>query len=285
MAEYFALQAAFFFAISHIFIRRGLVTSDAFTGSFISLVMTAVTLVTLSPLFIPLSLFWTPAVGYFIAAGIFAPALGRIFSYKGIERVGVGRSVPIANSSPMFSSILAVLVLGEIWTLQNFLGTTLVVLGVVILSRTHRGLGQWRKIDLVYPLAAALSFGMSAILRKLGLLVQNVPLVAATVTSTAGLLFAMAMLQMQGGWRALALSRRGSTWFFAAGLCNTSAMLSVFYGLSFGRVVIVEPLAATNPVLAILLSAIFLKDLEVVTFRVVVGALCTVVGTMLGVTS
>lgn len=285
MAEYFALQAAFFFAISHIFIRRGLVTSDAFTGSFISLGITAVVLLTLSPLFVPLALFWTPAVGYFIAAGIFAPALGRTFSYKGIERVGVGRSVPVANSSPMFSSILAVLILGEIWTLRNFLGTTLVVLGVVILSRARSGLGQWRKIDLIYPVAAALSFGISAILRKRGLLVQNVPLVAATVTSTAGLLFAMAMLQMQGGWRALGLSRRGSAWFFAAGLCNTSAMLSAFYGLSFGRVVIVEPLSATNPVLAILLSAIFLRDLEVVTFRVVAGALCTVVGTVLVVTS
>jgi len=49
--------------------------------------------------------------------------------------------------------------------------------------------------------------------------------------------------------------------------------------------VIVEPLVSTNPVLSILLSAIFLKDLETVTSRVIAGALCTVVGTILVVTS
>jgi len=69
-----------------------------------------------------------------------------------------------------------------------------------------------------------------------------------------------------------------------AGLFNTAAMLSVFYALSFGKVVIVEPLVAANPVLSLLLTALFLKDLEVISFRVLVGALCTVVGTILVVT-
>lgn len=285
MAEYFALQAAFCFAVSHIFIRRGLVTSDALTGSFISLGITAVTLATLAPFIVPLSSFRTPAVGYFIAAGIFAPAMGRMLTYKGIERIGVARSVPISNSSPMFSSILAVLVLGEIWPLRNVIGTTLVVLGVVILSRTQSAQGQWRKIDLLYPLAASVAFGISSNLRKLGLLTQNVPLMAATVTSTAGFLVAAAVIQMQGGRRILTLSRQGCAWFFAAGLCNTAASLSVFYGLSFGKVVIVEPLAATNPVLTLIFSAIFLKDLEAITRRVILGAACTVAGSILVVTS
>ncbi|MBI2359128.1 MAG: EamA family transporter, partial [Deltaproteobacteria bacterium] len=74
-------------------------------------------------------------------------------------------------------------------------------------------------------------------------------------------------------------------WFFAAGMMNTAAVLSGFYALSLGKVVIVEPLVGTNPVLSLLLSAIFLKDLEVVTPRVIVGALCTVLGTVLVVTT
>jgi uncharacterized membrane protein len=138
MAEYFSLQAALCFATSHILIRRGLVTSNAVTGSFISLGMTALILWLLLPFFVPLSSLWTPAVWYFLVAGVFAPGLGRT--------------------------------------------------------------------------------------------------------------------------------------------------LSVFHALSFGDVVVVEPLVSSNPVLSLILSAVFLKDLETVTPRVVLGALCTVLGTILVVT-
>ncbi|MBI2357448.1 MAG: DMT family transporter [Deltaproteobacteria bacterium] len=281
MAEYFSLQAALCFAVSHIFIRRGLVTSDAFTCSFISLGMTAVTLWLMAPFFASLSSFWTPAVGYFVAAGFFAPALGRIFTYMGIERIGVSRSVPVSNSSPLVASIIAVVVVGEIWTALNFLGTTLVVLGVIVLSRSGAGDREWRRIDMIFPILASLAFGISANLRKLGLLAENIPHVAATVTATTGFLFAVALLQTRGGFRSLVLAPSGCAWFFAAGVGNTAAMLSVFYALSLGRVVIVEPLVAANPALSILLSAIFLKDLEVITPRVLLGAGLTVVGTTL----
>ena len=51
MDIYFSFQAALCFSIAHIFIRRGLVESNAMTGSFISLSMTALVLWLLFPLF------------------------------------------------------------------------------------------------------------------------------------------------------------------------------------------------------------------------------------------
>ena len=68
---------------------------------------------------------------------------------------------------------------------------------------------------------------------------------------------------------------------FPAGFFNTAAMLSVFYALSHGKVVIVEPLVSSNPVLTLLFTAIFLRDLEVINLRVITGALLTVIGTIL----
>ncbi|MEE9145541.1 MAG: EamA family transporter, partial [Candidatus Binatia bacterium] len=95
MAEYFAFQAAFCFAISHILIRRGMVNSNAITASFISLSMSALVLWSLVPFFVPLSAFWTPTILYFIVGGVFAPGLGRTLNFIGIERIGLSRSVPI----------------------------------------------------------------------------------------------------------------------------------------------------------------------------------------------
>lgn len=281
MAEYFALQAALCFAVSHILIRRGLVTSNALAGSFFSLTLSAAVMWILAPFFIPFASFWTPALGYFVVAGVFAPALGRTLNFVGIERIGVARSVPVINTSPVFASILAMIVLGEVWTLQNMLGTGFVVLGVIVLSTAHGAKGPWRKIDIIYPLLGAIAFGISINLRKFGLMMDNVPFVAAAVTSTIGFLFALGMLRTTRGQQVFSMSRRSISWFFAAGMVNTGAVLLNFYALSLGKVVIVEPLVSTNPVLSILLSAIFLKDLEVVTPRVIVGALCTVLGTIL----
>ncbi len=218
MAEYFAIQAAFCFAVSHILIRRGMVNSNAITASFFSLAMSALFLWSLVPFFVPLSAFWTPTIWYFIVGGVFAPGLGRTLNFVGIERIGVARSVPIVNSSPMFSSIFAVFILGEVWIAQNILGTSLVILGVVILSSIKPASGPWRKMDVIYPVLGAVCFGISTILRRAGLLENNIPLMAAAVTATTAFLFSFLLFQLKGGWQIFKLPRASLAWFFTAGI-------------------------------------------------------------------
>jgi uncharacterized membrane protein len=206
-------------------------------------------------------------------------------SYVGIEKIGVARSVPIANSSPIFASIFAVIFLAEAWAPQNILGTLLVISGVIILSGGKPAQGEWRKLDVIYPLVGAMAFGASANLRKAGLNFINIPVMAAAVTAGSAAIFSLALLQFRGGKEAFKLTRRSATWLFTAGIFNTAAMLSVFYALSHGKVVIVEPLVSANPVLTLLFTAIFLRDLEAINTRVIIGALLTVTGTILVVTA
>lgn len=281
MAEYFSFQAALCFSIAHVLIRRGLLHSNALTGSFISLSTSAIVLWLLVPFFVPLQAFWNWHLLYFIAAGFFAPGIGRTLSYLGIERIGVARSVPIVNSSPIFASIFAVTFLGEIWVLQNIIGTVLVISGVVVLSTIKPAQGDWRKIDVIFPILGALAFGVSTTLRKAGLTMLNVPLLAAATTATTAVLVSFALVQYQGGLRALKIDQSSFAWLLTASVFNTAAMLSVFYALSFGRVVVVEPLVNCNPLLSILLTAIFLREVEKLSLKVLLGAVLTVAGTIL----
>jgi len=282
---YFSFQAALCFSIAHILIRRGLVQSNAMTGSFISLSMSAAVLWLLFPFFAPLSALWNPASLIFVVAGFFAPGIGRTLSYVGIEKIGVARSVPIANSSPIFASIFAVIFLAEVWVPQNIVGTLLVISGTIVLSMAKPAKGEWRKLDVIYPLVGAMAFGASAILRKAGLDYVGIPVMAAAVTAGSAAVFSFILLQIRGGKVAFKLTRTSAAWLFSAGLINTAAMLSVFYALSHGKVVIVEPLVSSNPVLTLLFTAIFLRDLEAVNLRVIIGALLTVAGTILVVTA
>ncbi len=286
MEIYFSFQAALCFSIAHILIRRGLVESNAMTGAFISLSMSAGVLWCLVPFFVPLSALWTPWIAIFIIAGILAPGIGRTLSYVGIERIGVARSVPIVNSSPIFASVFAVIFLGETWVLQNILGTLLVISGVVTLSLVKSpAKGDWRKRDVIFPIIGAVVFGASANLRKAGLGFVHFPILAAAMTAGAAAVFSFVLLRVRGGVASIRLTRKSARWLFTAGVVNTAAMLSVFYALSLGKVVIVEPLVSFNPVITLTLTAIFLRDLEAVNWRVFAGALLTVTGTILVVTA
>ena len=285
MAEYYAFQAALCFSIAHVLIRRGLVGSNALTCSLISLATTATIFWLLVLVLIPLSALRTPAIGYFIAAGIFAPAIGQTLGYIGIERIGVARSTPIVNSAPIFSSSFAVLFLGEVWSVQNILGTVSVIVGVVILSSGKSPGGEWRKIDILYPLVGAIAFGISSTLRKFGLSTLPLPLLGAAVTVGTAFFIILILVHWRGGRRALKFNPESTPWLFGAAAVNTGAIFSVFSALNVGKLVRVEPLIACNPLLTILLVGIFLRQVERVSARIVLGAVFTVMGTTLVVTA
>ena len=285
MAEYFAFQAALCFSIAHIFVRRGLVNSNALTGSFISLGTSAAIFWLLALALVPLSTLRAPGVGYFVAAGVFAPAIGQTLGYVGMEKIGVARSAPIVNTSPIFSSVFAVFILGEVWTRQNMLGTCLVILGIIVLSSSKAAAGEWRKKDIIYPLLGAVAFGVSTTLRKSGLMTVPLPLLAAAVTVGTAFVVLLLIIRVRGGRRALKFHRQSDGWMFGAALVNTGAILSFFSALNLGKVVRVEPLVACNPLLTILWAAIFLRQIERLSPRIIFGALVTVAGTVLVVTA
>lgn len=286
MAEYYALQAAFFFSLAHIFVRRGLVHSNALTGSLISLGTSAIGFSILALLLAPLALLENSAIGYFAAAGLFAPAIGQTLGYLGMERIGVARAAAIVNTSPMFSSIFAVLFLGEIWLAQNIIGTCLVIAGICILSLARVSAAvDWRRKDIIYPLLGAVAFGISTLLRKRGLIEVPDPLLAAAVTVGSAFVFFLLIVGFRGGRAALKFERRGTAWLFVAALVNMAAILSFFSALNLGKVVRVEPLVACNPLLTIIWSVLFFRGLEQLTARDIVGALVIVTGTLLVVTA
>ncbi len=277
-----ALVASLGFAVSHILIRRGLAESNPLAGFAISIVISCVTLWSMVAATLPLAVFWTHAIWYFAVGGLFASGLGRWLVYVSIDRLGVARSIPVVSTTPMFASILAVLIVGEHWTLGAFFGTVLIIGGVIVISRTHEQKGEFRRRDFIFPILGALSFSFSASVRKLGFFIANLPLMASCVNATTGLALAVAMIYAQGGPRkVLPMSRPVFAWFVAAGICNTTGMLANFYALSTGDIVIVEPLISTNPVLTVVLTAIFLRDVETVNMRVCLGVALTFAGTLL----
>ena len=87
------------------------------------------------------------------------------------------------------------------------------------------------------------------------------------------------------GRRALQFNHQGSGWLFAAALVNAGAILSLFFALNIGKIVEIEPLVACNPLLTLLWTAIFLRNIERLSRRIVISAIATVAGTVLVITT
>ncbi len=70
--------------------------------------------------------------------GFVSGFLGLLLYYKAIKMGEVSVVAPIVASSPLWASLFAVLLLGESFSLLKFIGTILVVVGVILitLSRT-----------------------------------------------------------------------------------------------------------------------------------------------------
>ena len=284
LVVFYSLLAAFFFASHSVVVKVGLENSNPAFATLISSTGGVIFLWTLTVLFVPFGEFAHKGVLYLGVAGLLAPSLARVFLYTGIEKVGVSRSEPINGTAPIFGSIGAILVLGERVTVAIGVATILMVLGIVVLTSsvdTTKNVGgfQWRRRDLVFPLIAAVIYGISRVFRKLGMITIASPLAGASVLASISLLFFILLFPFMGKRQEKTLNDRKSIFFFLlGGILGGMGQICVLAALRSGDVVIVGPLAHTTPLFALILTYVFLRRSENVTLRVTMSAILVVAG-------
>jgi drug/metabolite transporter (DMT)-like permease len=219
------------------------------------------------------------SVVLFAMAGLIGTVGGRLLRFLSIERVGASVSSAVLNLQPLIATMLAILLLGERVTVPILLGTIVIVAGTVVLSSSGSEIG-FRPWQIVLPLASATCFGIVAILRKVGL-TQMGPVPGTAINLTTALV-AYSALMLAAGHRGI-LACRGRTlgYFVAAGLTENVGVFLTIVGLSLGAVSVVTPLTATAPIFVLLLAPFFLRGVEVLTARVIVGTVLIVIGVYL----
>jgi len=133
----FALGAAVLWAFSAISVRFGLRYMPATLGTFLSLLSGLVLMAVVVVLFQrdELAEVTLGVVAIFSLVGLFNFILGRYLNFLSISHLGVTRSTPVVATTPLFATILAVLVLGETINEFTFLGTGLVIAGLYIVLK------------------------------------------------------------------------------------------------------------------------------------------------------
>ena len=284
MIELLSLATALMYALSHIAVRKGLAFgSNAVTAANLSLVITFIVFLALLFALVPLHQWSLRAIPLFLAAGILAPGLFRLFLYSAISRVGVAVSSVATNINPLVAVATSMGFLGEQLTPLKALGIGLILAAVLFAAPK----GEGRVFDLsalsnrgfLLAIAAAVVRGGSETLRKSGLFVLDSPIFGAAIGNAGGFLVSVALLATSSSTRsALIYEKNSFLYFLLSSLCTVAAWLFGFYALSLGEVVRVAPIVGTVPLFTVLLSTVLLRGVEQITPRIMVASLLVVVG-------
>jgi len=274
-----ALGGAFFSALATIYIRQGLRASDPYAGFFVNVVVGTVSLW--------IAVIATGGLGhvsprgalFFICAGLIGTVGGRLLRFVAIEKVGASIAAALINLNPFVSSALAIALLGESITVPIVIGTVVIVVGTTLLSLGGKRLG-FRLGQLALPLLSAVCFGGVAVLRKLGLS-DTSAVVGSAINVTTALVAYTAFLLASGRPEIMVCRGRSLAYFAVAGLAENVGVFMNVVALSMGRVSVVTPLYGTAPIFVLVLAPFFLRDVERLTTRVVMGTLLIVFGVYL----
>ena len=282
-AEFYALANAFLFALHNLFAKKALRTSNPATAVISSLLINIIFLWGVSILFVPLSSLTSASILIFVGVGFFQPGLTRLLSYKGIDALGVAITDPIRATTPLFSAIMAIIFLGEKMTLPIVVSTLMIIAGIILLS--------WRSgsmklggsaVFLWYPIAASALAGATQVVRKFGMAAVPHPFLAAAVTATSSFVVSVLTLwyveKSQETWK---MNRQCFWWFLAAGVTISLGMTCIYYALDLGKVSVVIPISSTGPFFSLIFAALFLRDVERVTLRIVLSAAMIIGGVVL----
>ena len=141
------------------------------------------------------------------------------------------------------------------------------------------GLTRSHVIGYVLAGAACIAYGASLILAK-QVVEDTPPLLAATLGMTFGLLV-LAVISAPDVRRDVGTRKRAWVWAALGGLAAGGGITLMFLAISNAPVVVVAPILAMNPLTAILFSQIFLRGMERITWRVLIGALLVVAGVII----
>ncbi|MCY4487685.1 MAG: DMT family transporter [Deltaproteobacteria bacterium] len=280
-AEAFALACGFFTAVNLTFLKKGLAHGNPISATLLSLAINVLCFWSFVLAVLPWDEILRPELLIFVLVGVIQPGGTRFLAYLSVEKVGVAVTAPIRATTPLFSSLLAIAVLGEQLTPAVGAGTALVVGGITLLSLSEEKSGAWMNILVTLPLLSAFVAGSTQVIRKIGLAGISLPILGAATTTGTSLVAIALSLTVSRNWSMVRFHRRALGYFILAGCSVTLGVASIFMSLHLSDVVIVAPLASLSPLYSLVLSAIFLRDVEVITTRKVVAAGLIVVGVVM----
>ncbi len=277
----FGLLTSFCFAIASLLAQRGYHMDAAPWGAWITLVGNSLLLLTAHFLLYSHTEVFTGDNLIFIGVGLLVPGVARVLSLRGVRMMGSSITSTIVNTTPVFSTVLAIVVLGERPGPLVIVGVLMTVCGLITVSWVGAS-ANYRKIELIFPLLCALIFSLKDITVRWGLGgAGGQPIFAAAIAAVTSTVEIFLIFRYIQGEKFVLPPYRVARWFVWSGLFTGGSFLFMYLAFSLEQVSIVAPLINSYVVFVLLLTPFMAKRIEHVTWRKIIGAAMVVAGIFL----
>jgi len=222
---------------------------------------------------------------YLIISGVVALAIGDTIFIKSLSYLNVSRAFPIAQcSNPVFTMLLAVLLLGESFTWVTGLGAFFVLLGIYLITSTRTTPGvnstprRIRGKGVILAIIAGAAWSIAAVTLKLGALDMD-PMVAAAIRMSSAVIVLLPFTLSQRKKGALQLRKYGSR---SLALALTSGLIDYGVGMVF-FIIAIQLIGAGKTVVLSSSAPLFLLPFSIFILKEKLTRL-TLVGIFTGVT-
>ena len=274
----FGLLTSLCFAIASLLAQRGYFAAPARWGAWVTIAVNAFFLLAAHFILQSDTRLFAADNLIFIAVGLFVPGLTRVLSFRGIRAMGSSVTSTIVNTTPMFSTVLAILILDERPAPLVVLGVALTVGGLVTVSSGGEKT-SYKKSELIYPFLCALLFSMKDVAVRWGLGDgSGQPIFAAGIAALTSTIEIFLITRYVQGEKFILPPAPVARWFIASGIFTGASFLFMYLAYSLERVSIVAPLVNSYTVFVSILTPFMARRIETVTARKLAGAGLVVAG-------
>ena len=233
----------------------------------------------------------------FAGAGVFSTYLGRWFFYESVVRFGPAKASIFQVSSPLFTALMAWLLLGERLRPLVALGMFMAIGGLMLVSykpgffarRSARepsqvggaGLGQMvLKSVFLLGLGSSFAYAVGNVMRGLAIRSWPEPIVGALIGAVAGLALHLAFSRDKAGLvaRLRSVDRKGARFYALIGVCTISAQICVIAAMRFIPLSVVTLITLCTPVFVFPASHFLFKTKGEFTTATLLGSTIALLG-------
>lgn len=275
MGFVFGLVAAISFSSASIMFKKGQAGRPDDDGHVVSVLVNLVILgaaaavVTWEP--------WSTSgfVGLVIG-GIVGTVGGRYSLLRGVRLIGPSRGNAFMTTTPIAAAVVGWIVLGERVAPLEAVGAALSIYGLLRIIRARSSGTGAEPTPLGHYLIAAAAptfFGIAFVARKWGLLRMPGSVTGAFIGTAAavGVLIVIEAFRGRLGFLVRTSRARFPWWYVGAGAGTSAALLSQFQALARLEAWIVGILQGTQGIWTLILSAMFLRNEEMIDRRLVLN--------------
>jgi DME family drug/metabolite transporter len=217
----------------------------------------------------------------FVGVGLLVPGVTRVLSFRGIRTMGSSITSTIVNTTPMFSTLLAIGLLGERPRALVLLGVLLTVGGLATVSWVG-GQSDYKKSELIYPFLCAVIFSLKDVTVRWALGAgDGQPIFSAGIAALTSTIQIFLITRYVQGEKFVVPPWPVARWFVWSGIFTGASFLFMYLALSMERVTIVAPLINSYAIFVLLLTPFMARQIESVTAQKIAGAALVVAGIFL----